>query len=29
MMGIGAIPVIIGASFVVLSFFNPNKGKQS
>jgi hypothetical protein len=29
MMGIGAIPVIIGASFVVLSFFNPTKGKQS
>ena len=28
LLGIGAIPVIIGASFVVLSFFNPNKGKQ-
>ena len=29
MIGIGAIPVIIGATFVILSFFNPNKGKQS
>ncbi|MDO9335624.1 MAG: hypothetical protein EON95_13725 [Caulobacteraceae bacterium] len=27
MLGIGAIPVIIGATFVILSFFNPNKGK--
>lgn len=29
MIGIGAIPVIIGLTFVILSFFNPNKGKQA
>ena len=29
MIGIGAIPAIIGATFVILGFFNPNKGKQS
>jgi hypothetical protein len=29
MGGIGAIPAIIGLTYVVLSFFNPNKGKQS
>ena len=29
MGGIGAIPAIIGLTFIVLSFFNPNKGKQS
>ncbi|HYE46995.1 MAG TPA: DUF6249 domain-containing protein [Caulobacter sp.] len=28
MLGIGAIPAIIGLAFVVLSFFNPNKGQQ-
>jgi hypothetical protein len=27
-LGFAAIPVIIGAAYVVLSFFNPNKGKQ-
>jgi hypothetical protein len=27
-LGIGSIPVIIGATYVILSFFNPNKGKQ-
>ncbi|NBB15037.1 hypothetical protein GVN21_06675 [Caulobacter sp. SLTY] len=29
MLGIGAIPVIIGLAYVVLSFFNPNKGNRS
>ena len=29
MIGIGSIPIIIGLAYVVLSFFNPNKGKQS
>jgi hypothetical protein len=29
MGGIGAIPAIVGISFVVLSFFNPNKGDRS
>jgi hypothetical protein len=28
LMGIAAIPVIIGVTFVILSFFNPNKSKQ-
>lgn len=28
MGGIGSIPAIIGLTFIVLSFFNPNKGKQ-
>lgn len=28
MIGIGSIPVIIGLTYVILSFFNPNKGKQ-
>ncbi|MBX3480729.1 MAG: hypothetical protein KF842_10020 [Caulobacter sp.] len=27
LMGIAGIPVIIGLAFIVLSFFNPNKGK--
>lgn len=27
--GIAMIPGIIGLAFIVLSFFNPNKGKQS
>ncbi len=27
-LGFAAIPVIIGLAYVVLSFFNPNKGKQ-
>lgn len=27
--GVAALPTIIGAAFVILSFFNPNKGKQS
>jgi hypothetical protein len=28
MVGIAAIPVIIGAAYVALSFFNPNKAQQ-
>jgi hypothetical protein len=28
MGGIGSIPAIIGLTFITLSFFNPNKGKQ-
>ena len=28
MGGIGSIPAIIGLTFIVLSFFNPNKGQQ-
>lgn len=27
-LGFAAIPVIIGLAYIVLSFFNPNKGKQ-
>ena len=29
MIGIGSIPAIIGVTYVILSFFNPNKGKQA
>lgn len=29
LVGIGSIPAIIGVAYIVLSFFNPNKGKQS
>lgn len=29
MLGIGAIPIVIGVTYVILSFFNPNKGKQA
>lgn len=29
LLGIAAIPTIIGAAFVVLSFFNPNKAKPA
>lgn len=29
MLGIASIPTIIGLAFIVLSFFNPNKGKSS
>lgn len=29
MIGIGSIPMIIGLAYVVLSFFNPNKGNRS
>ena len=28
MLALGGIPIIIGAAYVVLSFFNPNKAKQ-
>jgi hypothetical protein len=28
-LGIAAIPVVIGAAYVLLSFFNPNKAKQT
>ncbi|MFN3858499.1 MAG: DUF6249 domain-containing protein [Caulobacter sp.] len=28
-VGIGAIPAIIGLTFVILSFFNPNKGNKA
>jgi hypothetical protein len=28
MVGIAAIPTIIGLTYIVLSFFNPNKSKQ-
>lgn len=28
LLGIAAIPTIIGLAFITLSFFNPNKGKQ-
>ena len=28
LLGIGAIPAIIGLAYIVLSFFNPNKAKQ-
>ncbi len=28
LIGIGSIPAIIGLTYVILSFFNPNKGKQ-
>lgn len=28
MGGIGSIPAIIGLTYIALSFFNPNKGKQ-
>jgi len=27
-LGVAAIPIIIGVTFVILSFFNPNKSKQ-
>ena len=29
MLGVGMIPGIIGLAYIVLSFLNPNKGKQS
>lgn len=28
MLGMGAIPAIVGLTYIVLSFFNPNKSKQ-
>ncbi len=28
LLGMGAIPTMIGVAFIALSFFNPNKGKQ-
>ena len=27
LLGIGAIPAIIGLAYIVLSFFNPNKAR--
>lgn len=29
MLGLASIPAIIGVAYIVLSFFNPNKGKAS
>lgn len=29
LFGIAAIPVVIGATYIILSFFNPNKGPKS
>jgi len=28
-LGIGSIPLIIGVTYVILSFFNPNKGNKA
>jgi hypothetical protein len=28
MLGMGAIPAVVGLTYIVLSFFNPNKSKQ-